>query len=314
MHGCPNRAIFSAAHALERIRSQSGVEYRSGVLVETFLEKGDRVTIRVKHLASDTRETLSFDRVFVAGGVINSTAIVARSLRLTDHEFTIRDSQKYIFPLLRKRRSRGAMVGLDNTLAQVYLVVDNPAVSEHLVQVQYYGYNDLILEPLRKRLGHRMTMGAARLARPLIERLMIGFAYLHSSESGTLSLRVRDSTDGSGPLAEVRGTPNPRSAEVLTALVDVLAKHAPAHGGRVIRAAIQGTPPGDSQHIGGTLPMSDEPGPFVTDVLGRPHSCARVHVVDASVFPSIPGTPIAYTAMANASRIAAEATRSTSAL
>ena len=41
-----------------------------------------------------------------------------------------------------------------------------------------------------------------------------------------------------------------------------------------------------------------------TDLLGRPGGWSRVHVVDSSVFPSLPGTTVALLAMANAVRIA----------
>ena len=67
--------------------------------------------------------------------------------------------------------------------------------------------------------------------------------------------------------------------------------------------------PGDAGrgfHAGGTLPMSARPGPFQTDVWGRPHGLRRVHVVDSSVFPSINASTITLTVMANAHRIAAE--------
>ena len=42
-----------------------------------------------------------------------------------------------------------------------------------------------------------------------------------------------------------------------------------------------------------------------TDQMGRPLNMKNVHVVDSSVFPSLPGTTIGLLAMANADRIAA---------
>jgi len=50
--------------------------------------------------------------------------------------------------------------------------------------------------------------------------------------------------------------------------------------------------------------MSLHPGNFQSDLLGRPTGFSRVHVVDASVFPSVPAPTITLTAMANAQRIA----------
>jgi choline dehydrogenase-like flavoprotein len=309
MHGCPNQAIFSAAYLLDELKNRSGIEYQQNILAESFAESSNRVTVKVKDLVNDVRSVRTFDRLFVACGAINSTALVARSLGMTNHEFEVKDSQKYIFPLLRWKRSKGAANRTDNTLAQIYLAIDNQTVSDNIVQVQYYGYNDLILDPLRMRLGKTITRVVARLAKPLLERLIIVFVYLHSSESGKLILRVHDIEDEHGRFGVVRGQSNPRSDTVIQALLGLLKRHRQAHGGLPIRAGLQSTKPGDSQHIGGTLPMSRKPGKYQTDTLGRPYSCRRVHVVDSSVFPSVPGTPITYTAMANASRIAAAAAK-----
>jgi choline dehydrogenase-like flavoprotein len=55
--------------------------------------------------------------------------------------------------------------------------------------------------------------------------------------------------------------------------------------------------------------MRENPQVLETDVLGRPAGLRRVHLVDASVFPSIPATTITFSAMANAHRIAAWAAR-----
>ena len=65
--------------------------------------------------------------------------------------------------------------------------------------------------------------------------------------------------------------------------------------------------PGRGFHTGGTFPMRANPGPFEVDVLGRPHGFERVHVIDASVFPSLPATTITLSVMANAHRIATAA-------
>ena len=49
--------------------------------------------------------------------------------------------------------------------------------------------------------------------------------------------------------------------------------------------------------------MREQPGPFESDTLGRPQGWNRVHAVDATVLPSIPGTTITFSVMANAHRI-----------
>ncbi|MGH7981149.1 MAG: GMC oxidoreductase [Limisphaerales bacterium] len=52
--------------------------------------------------------------------------------------------------------------------------------------------------------------------------------------------------------------------------------------------------------------MRPQPSGFETDCLGRPHGWSRLHVVDASVLPSVPATTITFSVMANAHRIGSE--------
>jgi choline dehydrogenase-like flavoprotein len=65
--------------------------------------------------------------------------------------------------------------------------------------------------------------------------------------------------------------------------------------------------PGRGFHTGGTFPMKAKPARLQTDVLGRLHGFTRVHIVDASVFPSLPATTITLSVMANAHRIGSAA-------
>ena len=65
--------------------------------------------------------------------------------------------------------------------------------------------------------------------------------------------------------------------------------------------------PGRGFHTGGTFPMRAAPGPFEVDGLGRPHGFTRVHLVDSSIFPSLPATTITLSVMANAHRIGSAA-------
>jgi hypothetical protein len=64
---------------------------------------------------------------------------------------------------------------------------------------------------------------------------------------------------------------------------------------------------GKSYHWGGSFGhAADGPAPFSSDRLGRVGSWQRIHLVDASVFPTVPAMTFGLTVMANAHRIAAE--------
>jgi choline dehydrogenase-like flavoprotein len=63
-----------------------------------------------------------------------------------------------------------------------------------------------------------------------------------------------------------------------------------------------------SYHFGGTFPHRMTGGtPLSSDREGRPSGFETIHLIDASVFPSVPATTFTFTIMANAHRIACEA-------
>jgi choline dehydrogenase-like flavoprotein len=73
-----------------------------------------------------------------------------------------------------------------------------------------------------------------------------------------------------------------------------------------ISPLLQIAEPGRGFHSGGSFPMAHAPEPGETDCVGRPYGMGRLHVVDSTVFPSIPATTITLTVMANAYRVGRE--------
>ena len=70
---------------------------------------------------------------------------------------------------------------------------------------------------------------------------------------------------------------------------------------------VQSTIKAGGGHLGGTFPMNKNPkNKFETDILGRISGWDNIHIIDSSIFPSLPGTTIGLLAMANATRIATE--------
>jgi len=53
--------------------------------------------------------------------------------------------------------------------------------------------------------------------------------------------------------------------------------------------------------------MRESPIKGECDTLGRPKGLKRTHIVDASIFPTIPAPTITFSVMANAHRIASDA-------
>lgn len=304
MHGCPHNAIFNAADVVRDLSHRPNVRRLDGRFVLRFEERSDGVTVVCRPIGGGETEEHRFDRLLIGAGVFGSTTIVARSLGLCDRDFIIHDSQKYYFPFFRLRGAEGAVTERTNTLAQIFIQDVGLRSTPRTVHCQLYGINDLVFETLEAKFGPLAKL-LRRFGGIMFERMMIGMVYFHSDDSGDLIFRpsAREE-DGMG---QVTAGPRPDARPIFREFMGRLRRFAPAFGGLPVGLLAEDSPPGHSMHFGGSLPMSSEGAPGRTDALGRPYGCRRVHVVDASVLPSIPGTPTVYVLMANAMRIAAGA-------
>ena len=149
---------------------------------------------------------------------------------------------------------------------------------------------------LRRQIG----IGVARIARRFLGRLLAVQGFLHSDDSPGLRLELTDSG------VRLVGDRVPHPHAKVHALMRKLRRLGRYTGAAPVPGLTQVGPPAKSFHYGGSLPMRAHPSGLESDVLGRPYGSQRVHVVDSSIFPSIAGTTIAFTAMANAHRIATE--------
>ena len=61
--------------------------------------------------------------------------------------------------------------------------------------------------------------------------------------------------------------------------------------------------PGSSYHLGSSFKMKKIKDLFSTDILGRPHNCRKISVVDSTILPSLPSNSHTFLTMSNCYRI-----------
>jgi choline dehydrogenase-like flavoprotein len=173
-----------------------------------------------------------------------------------------------------------------------FVVLDEPALSAHRIHLQLYPFNDLMLRAVAARVRLPEAVAARALA-PLLGRLLYLQGYLHSDDSARIACRL----DRDGTLAVSAPPPDAtRPRQVLRALRRLGAGLEP------LSPLLQAWPAAKGFHHGGSFPMGS-----ASDLLGRPHGLERVHLVDASVLPTVPAQTITLPVMANAHRIATHA-------
>jgi choline dehydrogenase-like flavoprotein len=294
-YGCPYSLIYSTAQTLDELMKHERFTYVADVLVDRIEETATSVRIHTK-TRTGTR-TFIADRVFLGAGVMGTALILMNSG--IPGPLTLQDTQSFLISALQYRGTKRVREEQLHTMAQVFIEVENEKISPHSIHMQVYTYNEMHSAAVRNLLGKPYHA----LERPLdmvMGRLCIIIGMLHSKESSTIQLRLED---GRLVAQEQKNPATTRAAKRVTSL---LRKHHKSTGLVPIPGMTRIATTGTGIHYGGTFPMRAEPKDRESDLLGRLHGFQRTHIIDASIFPSIPATTIVLTIMANATRIAAQ--------
>ena len=298
MYGCPHDLIYTSSHTLDRLVASGRVRYVRDVIVDDVRESGCIVTIHAHERQSGSPLALEADRVFVGCGVLPTARLMLRSLGTPDATLTMRDSQYFLLPLLALRGGNPEPDQL-HTLAQLFIELFDASLGEYPVHLQVYTYNELYARAMRSMAG--VAYPLVKLpAGMLLKRLLVIQGYLHSNISGSVAVSLRDGT------LMLERVPRKEAARTVKAAVRILRRNARSLGFTPLSPLLKIGNPGQGAHFGGIFPMREQPGPFESDTMGRPTGFTRVHLVDASVLPTIPSTTITLNAMANAYRIGSE--------
>lgn len=301
LHGCPHELIYNSAQTLAVLERHPRFEYVGGHYVTRFVEREGGVEVHALRSADRAPVRFEAGRLYLGCGCFATARLVLESLERFDTDVPMLESQYFLIPLLLWKRYPKVAEERLTTLSQLCLRLRDPEVGRDDVQLLLYSYNPIY----RTVVGATPARFAPPLMRQLLERLISLQGYLHSDLSPRLTIRVRRAAAGPSILV-VEGRP---AAAAAMAIRRVEARV------RGLSGALRATPipfmtrigqPGKSYHSGGAFPMRLEPGPLESDLFGRPLGLRRVHVVDSSVFPTIPATNLTLTVMANAHRIAVE--------
>jgi choline dehydrogenase-like flavoprotein len=306
--GCPYFAIYNAADSLREMRAHPRFRYEALCKVEAVAEP-DGTAVMLLGRRMDTGQKFRFtgQRAFLAAGVISTTRIILRSLGYYDRQVTLRYHPYFLLPLVTFRNVPGVASERLHTLAQLFLEIQDPRISDRRVHLQLYTYNNAIRDRLRGVLA--MVPGlSTRLEGLLLGRLLAIQGYLHGSEEAAIEARLHRGPVPSNDKLDLSGALSSATRRRIRAVCWKLARSAKALGALPVPWMLHIGRPGEGNHIGSAFPMRAEPGPLQTDLLGRLPDFRRVHIVDASVLPSLPATTITYGSMANAHRIGAAAT------
>ncbi len=303
LYGCPYGLIYSAEQTLrERLLPVGGFRYEPGVLVRRVTHDGTGVVVHGESRDRGQGRAFRGARVFLAAGSVATTAILLESLGAAGVPLQLRQSDHVLVPLWL-HRDPGSLDVPMHTLSQLFMQLDDSGAPSRPVHLQLYTYNDHYQRIAADWLG-AFARPAGLALRPIMRRLVLLKGYLHSGDSAAVRVVQPRRGDPRLDIDVMTGAPSGHGVRRLVRRLTVVRRHL---GASPIPLAARMGRPGSSVHRGGSFPMRREPGRFETDALGRVPGLTAVHVVDATVFPTLPAAPPTLTIMANARRIATEA-------
>lgn len=305
LSGCPYSLIYSTADSFDRWIAKNRITYLADHLVEHVEQTTTGAVVHGTSLSNNRPFRMEADKVFLAAGVLPTARIILNSRPDINRPLTLRDSQSFLYPLFRFKSAGDVLAERMHTATQLFMEMEDPSVSQHLVHIQFYGYSEFLRQEIM-RTPLRFPLAWPWLRRQFFSRLMIAQGFIHSTECGHVELSRRPNPNGPERLS-ARPVRSWHSIKVVLMIGLKLLRHWKKLGGFCLIPGVQIPRPGASYHTGGTFPMRHHPSACETDTLGRLPGWKSIHIVDSSVFPSIPATTMVMSTMANARRIATAA-------
>ena len=299
LYGCPYGLIYSSSQTLDWLNENPKFNYISGVLVERIVEKKGEVIIHATGIKSHEKLVFICSYLLLAAGTVSSTRILLRSMEAYNQPVVFKHSEHFQIPLLRYDKIDNVMAEELHTLTQIFIELSDKRISEHTIHMQCYGYNDLYQNVLNKMFGP-LTNIFKKNVEDFLGKLLIIKGYLHSDISSEI---VGYLEPGSNGIFLLKGKPNHMAGTALNKIKSKFSRNKKYFNASPLPILTKLSKPGIGNHSGGTFPMKRNPSEFESDLLGRPYGFKKVHVVDSTVFPSIPATTISFSIMANAHRI-----------
>ena len=306
LSGCPYKVLYTSDQLLDELISQNKVDYIPNVFVNKIKEIKNRIIVEFKNLNTKRNEKLDFDKVFLGAGAPGTARIMIKSTKMFDKKITLLDSEKFVIPFLRFKSSKMEWPNV-NTFPSIFIESRFKEISKRWIHMQISGINDLILDRIYAKSVYGIN-AFGKLISPFLSRLMIGYCSLHSDDSNSISLTLTKKRDVDHLTCSL--IKNKNTDYIINKYSNLMLRNGIKFNSLFIPFFKKKWLPGLTGHYGGSFPMQNKYTRWNTsDKLGRPKNFNNLHIIDSSIFTSIPGTTIALNIMANSFRIADKITK-----
>jgi len=286
--GCPKNYIWNAPSI-----NNDRLKYISGFRVIDIVKDHSSFSIRAISKQGLTQDFEGYERVFVAAAPIESFRILATS-KMVSSIVKLKDSQTFFVPLLLSPQY-GSVEKSSYSLSQAFALIKQD--KNFLSHLQIYEFSEDYITRVYQIFPF-LRIIPKNIISIVLRRMFVGIGYLHSDDSFEMLMKLE--SDGAVSVSNHHLRELKTRKRVIN-IVSTYSEKLRKLGVFPVKFLTQISPPGGGVHFGGWLPMGT-----LSDSLGQPFGQFGVHVVDSSVFSSIPPGPITFTIMANAVRIVEE--------
>jgi ferredoxin len=291
LSGCSYSFIWNSKDAIDRLNFKTKIEVIKA-FVSSYSQIEGRTTLDMVNEIGSSIKSKRFDKIFLACGPLETFRICGASGAF-DQDAEMRDSAiryaSFFTPFVNPFRADS---GHSLTQAALRLGGRKRGYSKH---IQFYDVGEDLVSEIKAKFDF-LRIIPNYIIRLISKFFTIGIVYFHSAESSKIRLSLN--VDGT-----ISSSVESRAFNLYSKLLLDYARNINVffRCGMLPLPFILKTKPGSGVHFGGWAPMGT-----ITDRLGRLRESDNVHLVDSSVFQSIPAGPITYTIMANSYRIARE--------
>ena len=193
LNGCPVGAMWTSLPVLSGLTKGGAVRHHGGVVKR--LEADTDGEYLVSETTGGVKRSGPFDTIILAAGPIASRQIAQASIPTNDTmQQTVRilDNDIYVLPFLQSKSSCTEAPRF--TLSEAVMAIADEA-ENRIFHLQLYRPSGTLLGPLEPIIR---KFGLGRLLDAKASQLVLGFLYLHSSQSRHLTARFAVS-DGNKP-------------------------------------------------------------------------------------------------------------------
>lgn len=287
---------------IDELKEKSNFRYIGGLMVTSFAEKGDVVTLHAINIVSGQKETLRCRHLILASGALGSARIVMRSLAGIGAKVPLLSNPHSYIPCVQPTMLGKGYEEKKLGFGQLSYFIDEAEGDAGISVASSYSYQSLMLFRIITQLPFNFADGRI-LSQFLTPGLVIMIAQHPDKPSPNKYLQlVADKKSPTGDKinayyqlsAKDEKEWNKREQTYMAVMRKL----------RTYPLKRVKTPHGTAIHYAGTLPFSKDVELMHLDHSGRLHTTKHVYVADSSGFQFLPAKGLTFTLMANAHVVA----------